>query len=172
MQTYINQLIDDIKLATWKIEEPSDIWDSVDMTNPGEIEDISYVENHFYGKKKKLSEITGIDTVKLPSVSKLNQEQAAALAIELEKLLIHFNFYPDFPDFYPAHLKYVFFCRIWEDEYVPLSFGESHIEFCNYDEDTCPFPDYCTTCAEFNKEVEEGSKDDFIFDLDDLLPKV
>ena len=172
MQDYINQFIEEIKLARCKIDPPLDIWNSVDMSNPAEIEDISYVEQFFNGEGKKLSEITGIDTIKLPSFNKLNNEQAAALAIELEKLLIHFNFYPDFPDSYPDHFKYDFFCQIWENEYVPLSFGESHIEFCDYEEETCPFPDYCSKCADLRKEEEDGSKEDFQIDIDNLLPKI
>jgi hypothetical protein len=156
MERYITQLISDIRQATWNLKPPHEIWEDVDPDNEVELEDISYVEEYVYGKPEKISAITSIATELLPYPEKLNEDQAGLLASELEKLLNFFHFYLDFPEDYPLHFRYPFIREIWDDEYVPLSFGESHIEFCDYDETICPFPGYCNTC----KEVDEQMKHD------------
>jgi hypothetical protein len=155
MKNYIRQLIDDIRLAGWNIRPPHEIWQEseADPLDEGELEDISYVEEYIYGKKEKISDITGIDSMLLPPPDKLSKEDRALLSTELEKLLQVFHFHLDFPENYPAHLRYPFILGIWDDEYVPLSFGTSHIEFCDYDEQNCPFPGYCNTCREYKDDL-------------------
>jgi len=174
MERYIEQLLNDIKAATWNIQPPNEIWDSVDMNNEAEIEDISYVEEYIYGEEQPVSEITTIDQEKLPPDHKLTDNQKAILAEALEKLLNHFNFHLDFPENYPNHLRYSFIYDIWGNSYVPLSFGQSHIEFCDYEQENCPFSGYCSTCADIQREIDEGphaDEDDFNINPEDLLPK-
>ena len=150
MERYIEQLIDDIHKATWNIRPPHEIWplSKADPDNELELEDMAFAEKNLYGKEKRISKITGIDFELLPPTSKLTSQQQARLAIELEKLLQIFHFTLDFPENYPADLRYPFILKIWNEKHVPLSFGDSHIEFCDMNEDECPFPGYCTTCIE------------------------
>ncbi len=163
MQRYLEQLIDDLHKATWGIKPPHEIWEesNADPDDEVELEDMSYVEKYLYGDKIPISEITGIAREQLPPIEKLNQEQQALLAVELEKLLQFFHFYLDFPRDYPAHLRYAFILKFWEEKHVALSFGENHIEFCDYDEANCPFPGYCNTCNEVREQMkfdeEQGS---------------
>jgi len=154
MHRYIEQLISDIRQATWKIRPPHEIWDGVDPDDEVENEDLSYVEETIYGQKEKISAITGIRKELLPPPDLLNIEQAELIATELEKMLNVFNFFPDFPEDFPAHLRYPFLINIWENEYVPLSFGELHIELCSYDANECPFPGYCKICNEITAQME------------------
>lgn len=158
MQRYIEQLIEDIHRATWRLRAPHEIWDEVDLNSEIEIEDISYAEKYIYGTKEYISEITGIYLENLPADSKLTTEQKALLAIELENLLQVFHFHLDFPNNLPSHLRYSFILKFWEEKHVPLSFGESHIEFCNYDEDECPFPGYCNTCNEIAAQMRNDEE--------------
>jgi len=37
---------------------------------------------------------------------------------------------------------------------VPLSFGDNHIEFCDMNEDECPFPGYCNTCRDVAAQMK------------------
>lgn len=156
MEQYIKQLIDDIHKATWNLKPPHKIWElsAADPDNELELEDMTYAEKHIYGRKKKISKITGISAESLPPSNKLNSEQKALLATELEKLLELFHFILDFPKDFPAELRYPFIVKIWNEKHVPLSFGEDHIEFCEWDEDMCPFPGYCTLCKEFKEQMK------------------
>lgn len=154
MHRYIEQLITDIRQATWKIRPPHEIWEGTDPDDEIENEDLSYVEESIYGQKERISSITGIGRELLPPLEKMSADQAGLLAAELEKLLNVFHFFPDFPEGYPSHSRYPFLYDLWEKEYVPLSFGELHIEFCSYDEKECPFPGYCKTCEEIAAQME------------------
>jgi hypothetical protein len=172
MQNYIRQLISDMHNARTKVEPPLiDLWQSADLSDEGEIEDLAFVEEYMYGIPKQISDITGIGSELLPVPDMLQPDEAALLAVELELLLNHFNFYPDFPVNYPVNLRYPLLRKIWDDEHVTLSFGESHIEFCSYESENCPFLGYCNTCEEIEKEIKEGPKagPDFEPDPDDLI---
>ena len=175
MQRYIEQLVEDLHRATWNIKKPHEIWEDVDLNNEAELEDISYVEEYVYGKKKNISDIIGIKRKLLPAPKMLTTEQRALLSVELEKLLQVFHFFLDFPETYPHELRYRFIRDFWKEKRVGLSFGECHIEFCDYDESHCPFDGYCTTCKEIRVEMEhdKGNNDDDKFDIDvrDLLPR-
>jgi hypothetical protein len=176
MERYIEQLIADIRKATWNMRPPHELWieSKADPDNELELEDMSHVEKYLYGEKEPVSVITGIDQNQLPPPEKLTEEQQTLLAAELENLLQYFHFYLDFPDNYPIHLRYPFILNFWGEEHVVLSFGENHIEFCDYEEENCPFPGYCNTCREFAEEIENDKKidsdDGFDFDVADLLP--
>ncbi len=178
MQRYIEQLIVDLRQATWKMKPPHELWEEsgADPDDELELEDMSYVEKYMYGVEEPISGITGIELEKLPPEAKLTLQQQALLASELENLLQYFHFYLDFPKNYPAHLRYPFILKFWTEEHVALSFGESHIEFCDYDEENCPFPGYCNTCKEvaeqmkFDEEQCRKVGSDIDIDVSNLLP--
>lgn len=178
MQRYIEQLIEDIHQATWRIRPPHELWEEsgADPDDELELEDMSYVEKLMYGDLEPISEITGIDINRLPQADKLSQQEQSILATELENLLQYFHFTLDFPENYPAHLRYPFILKTWAEEHVALSFGENLIEFCDMEEENCPFPGYCNTCKEVAEQMkfdeEQCSKVDFNFDIDvkNLLP--
>ena len=183
MERYLEQLIGDIRNATWKVTPPHPIWQEsgADPDNELELEDMSYVEQYVYGDELPISKITGIDEELLPPADQLSDPQQALLATELENLLNVFHFFTDFPLDYPANLRYSFLKKLWGESHVPLSFGENHIEFCDYEEDKCPFPGYCKSCAEFKQQMkadEEFEKrngksgdTDWFPTIEDLLPK-
>lgn len=174
MQRYIKQLIDDIHKATWNVRPPHELWDDADPDYEVELEDMSFAEQYLYGEKEPVSQITGISQGQLPLPEKLSQEQQALLATELEKLLQYFHFTLDFPDKFPAHLRYPFIRDFWTESHVPLSFGENHIEFCDYEDENCPFPGYCSICDEVSAQMkydeEHSSKTNLEIDIDGLLP--
>jgi hypothetical protein len=176
MQHYISQLINDIRQATWNLQPPHSLWEEseADPDNELELEDMSFIEQYVEGERQPISQITGIGSEKLPPPDKLNIEQRALLASELEKLLEYFHFRLDFPMGYPNELRYKFIRDFWVEEHVLLSFGENHIEFCDYNEENCPFPGYCNICKEIAGQMkfdeEEAGSIDCDFDTDNLLP--
>lgn len=154
---YIKQLIMDIHESIQSIpEEPDEESMSEEESFRKHIE---AVEEYIYGDPKKISLITAIARNNLPLPEQLDQEQKTLLAQELENLLHHFHFVPDFPEGFPDDLKYKFLRNIWDDKHPYVKSGGSHIEFCNYDPDHCPFPDYCNTCAEFSADYENPEKE-------------
>jgi hypothetical protein len=175
MDRYIEQIISDIRLSRTYIKPPiTELWESVDINNPNEVEDIAYIESGM-ANPVQLSEITGIETETLPVEEALSSIQKALLANELLALLHHYNFYPNFPEGYPDELKYAHLLMIWDNKYSPVSFGETQIEFCDFDSKNCPFGGYCDTCAEMEQELlnsRKADKDDGSFTPfpDELLP--
>jgi len=158
MEDYILQLIEEIRSATWIIRPPHEIWEDIDTEDEIVLEDLSFVEQFTYGTPEKICDVTTIETSKLPPPGKLTDDQKGRLSRELEMLLKHFSFVLDFPEEYPDHLKYPFIRDFWDEEHVPLSFGENHIELCDVEIEYCPFPGYCTFCQEFEEEEKNGPK--------------
>lgn len=142
------------------------------------MEDISHVEQFVYGEELPIEEITGIAFEKLPLPEDLDEQQKAILSKALLQLLDHHNFELDFPENYPLAMRYAFIYDFWPTEQVPLTYGANHIELCNYDQDECPFPDYCNSCEEIKAELEadkerdKNTEEPFEFEIDDLLPSV
>lgn len=176
MKPDLHQLIACIREARTDIIPPNiQLWESVDMKNEAEVEDIAYVEEFIYGTPEPISAITGIETDWLPLDETLTHKDKVVLVNELEALLAHYNFYPDFPEGYPDDKKYSHLRNIWDDEHVLVSFGASHIEMCEFDVNTCPFVGYCNICEQIAKEIREspqtGYDDDIIKGLfDNSLP--
>ncbi len=158
MQRYIQQLLEDINQATWNIKPPRDLWKYADINSELETEDMSFVEKYLYGHKEPVGVITSIDAIKLPPAEKLTEEQRDLLAGKLEELLKNFHFALDFPDSFPAHLRYAFIKNFWSEEHVALSFGIDQIELCDFEEDNCPFPGYCNTCKEIKEQLKYDEK--------------
>lgn len=155
MNLYIEQLLEDIRLAT----EIAPKQENSEEAFSNEDEPESYFEDvgrYISGAdEKKLSDILGIPLEVLPNPGKLTERQIGLITDELIKLLNAWNFYPDFPDGLPDHLKYKALLGIWENDFTQLSSGETHIEFCSYDQENCPFPGYCSVCNEI-MEKEPG----------------
>ncbi len=156
MQRYLEQLINDLRRATWKISPPHEIWleSEADPDNEPELEDLSYVEEYVYGEEIPVSRMTGIAPEYLPPPEMLTDDEKALLSTELEKTLEVFHFILDFPADYPMYSRYSFIRNFWNEKHVPLSFSESHIEFCDYDQNSCPFPGYCTVCDEVARQMK------------------
>jgi hypothetical protein len=172
MKKYIHQLIEELHKATYNVRPPSEIWDSVDLDDEGEVEDMAYAEQFIYGTPQKLSEIIGIEKIKFPPDRKLTDEQVELLASEVIRLLNFFNFNPLFPENVPARTKYRLLLEKWDSEQVAVSFGEVEIEFCDYDDSNCPFTGYCSSCEEVREEkrMSDASPHKKLPPIGDLLP--
>jgi hypothetical protein len=176
MKRYIEQLIEDLHAASWNQNPPHEIWEltGADPENECELEDLSYLEEFILGTEIPISHITGIKQELLPPPEELTQEQQALLSFELEKLLLNFHFILEFPEDYPAQLRYPFIRNFWKENHVAMSFGNIHIEFCDYTEEKCPFPGYCDTCKEVARQMAADNltnrATDFEVDIDTISP--
>lgn len=178
MQKYVQQLLIDIQQACLEVGPPHSLWEAseADPDNELELEDMSFVEQYIYGNPEPIGKITSVPPETLPPTEKLTESQREILAIALTQLLDHCHFQLEFPDSYPMELRYAFIRDFWNTEQVLLSYGTNHIEFCDYDDENCPFPGYCKSCAEVEAQmkadqIHEGNlPEDWHFDVNDVLP--
>ncbi len=152
MERYIQQLIEDISEISKNTKSTKKAFEKIDGKNEF---DEANIDEYLYGERIKIADITGISTMLLPPPKKLTKKQQAILSVELEKLLQEFHFELDFPINYPNKLRYPFIYKFWDEKYTNISFGTSHIEFCNYDLENCPFPKHCTSCKDWEKDWEQ-----------------
>lgn len=154
MDRYVQQLIEDMKLAALKVPAPGDLWAPVDMNNAAEVDDIAFAERYLHGTPQPLEEIVGVAHIALPPAEKLNRQQALQLSNALIQLLEAFHFYPDFPEGLPTTLKYQLLRDEWIKPHVFVGAGESHIEFCYDYLGNCPFPEEFCECMKLERETE------------------
>lgn len=157
MQNYINQLIEDLHKIADKVNPSGNTEEEEEAVNDEEtfLKHLADIERYVYGEEVLISHITGIAQEELPPPEILSESQQAHLATELECFLEHFHFALDFPANYPKHLRYGFIKKFWTEKHPAMQFGTSHIEFCNYERENCPFPDYCDSCDEFETNDED-----------------
>lgn len=159
MQRYITQLIEDLhEIAQIKNQTANTEPDRDDEALLKHFQDI---ENYLHGEEVPISEITGILPEQLPPPEMLNKSQQAQLSVELENFLENYTFALDFPHNYPNHLRYPFIRNFWTEKHIPMQYGTSHIEFCEYDETNCPFQGYCNSCNHSSIEDKYLNRDDF-----------
>lgn len=161
MEKYIALLIEDLHEIIRGKNQGDLIEENTVSDEESFLKHIEDVENYLHGEPIPVSEITGIMQEQLPPPEKLNEHHRALLAVELEKFLRFFHFALDFPQNYPHHLRYTFIRNFWKEKHTALQFGTSHIEFCSYEKENCPFPGYCTSCDDFEKNDSDIDMDNF-----------
>lgn len=156
MKRYIEQLIKDLKKAR-NYDDPPEMMEDFLIGQVEKAEDqIADVEEYLNGSRQPLSQILGIEKDKLPSPEYLSDEQATLLAHEMEKLWKHFRFYPSYPvDDLPGEVRYRLLRDSWDIDQVCLSTGAIGVEFCDYDDENCPIPEYCNACEQWKEEYDE-----------------
>jgi len=146
MERYIKQLIEEFEdTITNRIIQQ----EIIKYKNEGE--SLLSFEQSTNGEEKEISEITGIETEKLPPFEKITEEQADLLANKMENLLDYFFFVLEFPEGVPGTIRYKLLRERWSCKVVTANVGLIHLEFCNYKQENCPFPEYCTFCSELNE---------------------
>jgi hypothetical protein len=159
MENYIKQLIEDLRTTRLEIAKLNEVKSITDPEDEIVMGDFSSIEKYIYGEQIPIEIITGIDANLLPPADKLTHDQMAILADELEKLLELKYFALEFPENLPMHIRYPLIRKFWNEMHVEMEFGTSHIEFCQYEPDNCPYPDYCQ-CKDFqNSDDEEYNTD-------------
>lgn len=173
IQRYVEQLIDDIRLAAndldrkdSQLEEVLGQFDENDFLDD---EEDDYFEEDLF----PISEITGIEQMYLPPPEKLNNEQCEKLSGELKKLLYVYNLRLKFPGSLPYKERYSLIYKIWEEEYPVIPDDEwVDISFCRREKHSCPLSELCSSCDENEKDASDHSnKQDDIAEntINDLL---
>ncbi len=152
MKRYIEQLIEDLRDAA--LQAPGDPFDDENLDDEEALDmELEEIERFTSGPLEYLSDILGIPKSHLPKPDRLKEDEMKSIVPEMLSLLEAYNFFPEYPKEVPSGLLYKALYNIWEDEFVPMSFGSIHIELCDGDEEDCPFPGYCDVC---NEEARQG----------------
>lgn len=153
MEKYIEQLLEDLGEAADQGPGPGTSWNAIGEGDFDEEDPIADVEQFLYGPEQKLSEIVGIEKIQFPPKEKLSEKQMSKLFNAMVDLLNVFHFVPDFPDGVPVSIKYQLLRENWDSKQVYVGGGgETHIEFCDYEPDECPFPRECCDCLRWHEE--------------------
>ncbi|MFA9371452.1 MAG: hypothetical protein ACERIH_07040 [Labilibaculum antarcticum] len=155
MQHYITQLIEDLQEIVQKINPSGTTEEETIHDDESFSRHIEDVENYLHGEQIPISQITGIEQEQLPPPERLSEKQQANLAVELDSFLQQHHFALEFPQNYPIPLRYSFIRDFWTEKHPLMKFGTSHIEFCDYDPENCPFPGYCKNCDDFEPDDED-----------------
>jgi len=114
--------------------------------------------------EKPMHEWFGISADIFPNEQKLTDKQVKLLVEELINLWEAFNFLPELPGELPVRMKYKFMTGYLDKPVRWVSEGLTHIEFCHYDPDECPFPEEFCMCKNLVDET------DFKFSNDCVIP--
>jgi hypothetical protein len=167
MERYIQQLIEDINelMPDQKEETPkqhplASCFEPVSMENWKEFE---MIDDMFESNPVPIAVTTGIQWNELPDPSLLSKNQRRRLAAALEELLQNHGYFLEFPYRFPSDAKYSFLRDFWTTEHIIIPFGQLHFELCNYDHESCPFPDYCSDCTKLAGEEMSNENKEFYF---------
>ncbi|REL24690.1 hypothetical protein DYD21_17700 [Rhodohalobacter sp. SW132] len=142
-----------MRQSAQNLPDPDEASDFESHSLPDEIKMFAGVERYLHGTARPISKITGINPQSFPPLKKLNDAQAAFLLDEMIKLLKAYHFYPDFPKHLPDHIRYNLLRDNWNAEMVYTGEGHSHIEFCTYNPDECPFPGEFCQCKNYDSGI-------------------
>ncbi|MCK4663746.1 MAG: hypothetical protein KAT68_12820 [Bacteroidales bacterium] len=157
MNRYVKQLIEDIEKSISKVPEPNEIYEGLDPeSDENDIEDMSHVEQYLNGEELPMEQYFGLEQELFPHVDKLTSEQIDMLTEAFARLWNAYHFVPDFPENLPNKIRYKLMREYLKHETTCVTFGEIHMEFCDYDEENCPFPGYCNTCKEIAADFEQN----------------
>lgn len=148
MQRYLDQLIADMK------HEAKNLPQKPCYDIPPEAEGIEYVIEWENAIAKPMHEWTGIAKDRFPPSEKLTDQQLVAMVDEILKLWEAYNFYADLPANLPARIAYKVLVDSFDKPVSWISEGRTHIEFCDYEPDNCPFPDVFCMCKNIGEEAD------------------
>jgi hypothetical protein len=133
MQLYVEQLIEDMKAAAKNLP-PKPYYES-DETTVG-IEYVLEWENNPY---QKMSAIFQMEQYLFPPSDRLTDGQIALLNAAILEMWEAYHFQADYPESLPNRRLYELLREKLEEEMQYISEGCTHIEFCDYQPDACPF---------------------------------
>ncbi|MDA3823868.1 MAG: hypothetical protein PF450_14825 [Bacteroidales bacterium] len=152
VSNYVNQLTEDIENLL-QCTPPYLLYDQ-----PEDFEEqMEKFEDHVLNSAGVwICDYSGIQSEFLPREDLLSEGQLELLVSSLTLLMDHYNFHPVFPDALPDRDRYKKIREEWHKFKAPLISCDLYYEFCEYDEEHCPFPGYCDSCQRTNDIIEEG----------------
>jgi len=151
MQHYVNQLIEDLKVASAKqhtrpyIEQKAEFEATTDLL---ELDATPY---------KTIEKWTGIKQISFPHSFRLSDEQIDLLLPAIFDLLESFNIdLVDKPDDIPSEVLYDVLVESWDEHVQYLPSTGFDLEICTGDPDTCPYIGFCDCGEEFSEDDDEA----------------
>ena len=157
MQKYINYLISDMQEIAQNIPPKQVYFNDTSFDIP------DYIIELEQAPLQKMLDIFCIDKYVFPHSEKLDDKQLKELVSAIEQLWKAYNFYPVYPENLPVKRKYELLVEKLDGDKVQyISEGRTHIEFCWYEPEHCPFGwNYCE-CKYDIEEWEQEAKDNGI----------
>jgi hypothetical protein len=152
MQSYINQLLEDIADAQ-RIDEPYSITEK---------EKSQSIEEHFIEIERWLegeepdhtfSYYCGLQKEQFPPAEKLTELQLKQINNAFRHLLFSWNLDANIPKEVPSAKTYSMLISLLDNKTDIVNSGFMTFEFCQYDPASCPFEQYCS-CKEFENDSE------------------
>lgn len=147
MQRYMEQLIDDIRESAANSVQNSEQF-AVPMP-PGVPEHLRHLP---VIPEKKAYEWFDLSLEMFPPADRWNDYQLLFFCVILRSLFEHYNIQVEIPNYLPYDQVYTFLLKAL-DSYtscLPETESLNVITFCECDEDTCPFGEYCAKESEYH----------------------
>jgi hypothetical protein len=151
MQTYVLQLIEDMKVS----ERPKSEYQSKKII---EIDDESSIESYIIEIEKlfqeeslqTISSIIGLDRVQFPPVNRLEGFLIKAINKSLIRLLKSWSIEVDLPIGLSPETKYQLLLTVFNRKAPIINFGTFHIELCDNNPLKCPFGEQFCSCLKWD----------------------
>lgn len=151
MQKYLNQLIEDMRLASLRVPQSKIPDGEFDPDYMMELEDM---------EEQPMSEWFGLEKEQFPPSDRLAPDQLELMAHEFEELWGAYSFDPFFPEGLPAKRRYELMRDYLDHKCTHWPGGWIHtFEFCHYDPDHCPFGNEYCRCKDFDYEQSANIND-------------
>ncbi len=144
MKPYIEELINDLQEAAEQANQREG--SKKEKGKDTLLNQLCQPKEYHFGNPRKLEEILGIPRAAFPPDHLLTKEEKAGLSKAMEELMQAWGFYADFPPRVPMHLRYSMLRKIWKSEQVYTGMGVNYIDVCEFEESSCPYPNYCNMC--------------------------
>ncbi len=142
MQLYVEQLIEDMQ-AVAKNLPPKPYYEGDESTIG--IEYVLEWENNPY---QKMSVIFRLEKYQFPPADKLTDAQLAQLNTAILEMWEAYHFQADYPETLPDRRLYELLRDRLDKEAQYISEGCTHIEFCSYEPEGCPFGEEHCWCKD------------------------
>lgn len=153
MQSYINQLLEDIANAQREELTLAEIVSGFPSTIEEELEEIErWVEHE---PTHTFSYFCGLQKVQFPPADRLTKNQLQQIIKAFNQLLFTWNLDTAIPKKIPPAKYYSLIVSVLDEKIDIVNSGFITIEFCNYDSASCPFEEYCD-CKQFEQEDDDN----------------
>jgi hypothetical protein len=158
MQKYVEQLVADLDAAKANRPEKPNVR-VLYPDHPALDYGLDYIAEWECAPQIPMNDLFGIDAVVFPDAERLTDAQVEQLVDAILSLWGYYNFAADVYDDVPIHLVYKALVNKWKNKPVQyVSEGVSHLEFCDYEPERCPWGmEYCR-CKDFEDDDMDMEK--------------
>lgn len=152
MQTYINQLLEDMENA----QRSGDTFVEKNFSHASSIEDeFAEIERWLNNDPvHPFSYYCGLEKEQFPPAEMLSKKQMQQISKAFLSLLHSWNLGADFPKKFPLTNKYTLLTGLLNKKTDIVRHGFMTFDFCSGDSTSCEFGEYCT-CRKWHNETSE-----------------